>query len=260
MTTTQAAPHAPAAPVLPVAVDGPYVAPGDTDGTTRRRVLELVAAEGPVTAAELAATLGLTSAAVRRHLGVLEDEGTITVHEAGPSAGRRGRPARRYVVSTGGQSELSGGYSELAVQVMRHLRATGGSDAVARFAAERYDTVVRRYAPHLTAATPDERAAQLAALLTDDGYAASVRPVAGPLVPTVQLCQGHCPVQHVAEEFTELCEAEAKAFSQLLGTHVQRLATIAGGAHACVTNVPTALTAPTPTPADRRGGTQEGTR
>ncbi|WP_344250836.1 helix-turn-helix transcriptional regulator [Isoptericola hypogeus] len=254
MTTTQTAISAAADIAPPSLADTP---PGDADGTTRRRVLELVATEGPVTATELAATLCLTSAAVRRHLAVLEEDGTITVHDAGPAAGRRGRPARRYVVSTRGQSVLAGGYSELAAQVMRHLRATGGSDAVARFATERYDAVVRRYEPRLTATTPAERAEQLAQLLDTDGYAASVRPV-GPVVPTVQLCQGHCPVQHVAEEFTELCEAEARAFSELLGTHVQRLATIAGGAHACVTNVPIPPT--TPTPAARPGGTQEGTR
>jgi predicted ArsR family transcriptional regulator len=66
-----------------------------------------------------------------------------------------------------------------------------------------------------------------------------LRPVqAATLVATMQLCQGHCPVQLIAEEFPELCEAEARAFAELLGTHVQRLATIAAGAHACVTNLP----------------------
>ncbi|AEG44134.1 metalloregulator ArsR/SmtB family transcription factor [Isoptericola variabilis] len=257
MSTT----HAPAHPA-PLAQHAPA---HDADGTTRRRVLELVATEGPVTAGELAAELGLTSAAVRRHLALLEDDGKVTVHDAGPASGqaRRGRPARRYVVSAGGQSELAGGYSELAAQTLRYLRDAVGPEAVAAFAAQRYAAVVRRYSPELTATDPQERAAQLAELLSDDGYAASVRPVVGPLVPTVQLCQGHCPVQHVAQEFTELCEAEARAFSELLGTHVQRLATIAGGAHACVTNVPlTQTTTQTqyPSPAGRTRGTQEGSR
>ena len=54
----------------------------------------------------------------------------------------------------------------------------------------------------------------------------------------VQICQHHCPVSHVAEEFPELCEAEQQAFRQLLGTHVQRLATIANGDCACTTHVP----------------------
>lgn len=227
----------------------------DTEGT-RRRVLELVASEGPVSASELAARLNLTSAAVRRHLACLEQDGTVAVHEAGRHDRRRGRPARRYVVSTTGQSELGGEDVELATQAMRFLRRTAGDEAVAAFAAERNEAVVRRYAPRLTGTDPRARAEQLAELLAGDGYAASVRPVVGPQVPVVQLCQGHCPVQHAAEDFPELCEAEANAFARLLGTHVQRLATLAGGAHACVTNVPLAP----PTPAGRTRGTQEGSR
>ena len=54
----------------------------------------------------------------------------------------------------------------------------------------------------------------------------------------VQLCQGHCPVQHVAAEFPEFCDAETEAFSELLGVHVQRLATLAQGDHVCTTFVP----------------------
>ena len=229
-----------------------HAATHETDGTTRRRVLELVASRGPVTAGALAAVLELTAPAVRRHLTLLEEDGKITVHEATPSgAPRRGRPARRYVVTSGGQSELAGGYQEIARQVLRFLKETGGSAAVAGFAKERFDAVARSYAPHLTAPDAEGRAAQLVQLLSADGYAASVRPVPAPLTgptagvvaPAVQLCQGHCPVQHVAEEFPELCEQEARAFSELLGSHVQRLATIAGGAHACTTNIPVNVSA-----------------
>ncbi len=56
-----------------------------------------------------------------------------------------------------------------------------------------------------------------------------------------QLCQHHCPVAHVAAEFPQLCEAETEAFARLLGTPVQRLATIAHGDGICTTHV----TAPT---------------
>jgi len=75
--------------------------------------------------------------------------------------------------------------------------------------------------------------------LSADGYAATTRPVGGDTgVRAVQLCQGHCPVRHAAAQFPELCEAEAQAFSRLLGTHVRRLATQAHGAHVCTTHVP----------------------
>jgi predicted ArsR family transcriptional regulator len=54
----------------------------------------------------------------------------------------------------------------------------------------------------------------------------------------VELCQHHCPIAHVAAEFPQLCEAETELFSQLLGTHVQRLATIAHGDGVCTTFIP----------------------
>ncbi|MEZ5191439.1 MAG: hypothetical protein R2734_02150 [Nocardioides sp.] len=53
-----------------------------------------------------------------------------------------------------------------------------------------------------------------------------------------QLCQQHCPVSHVAHEFPELCEAETEAIARVLGTHVQRLATIAHGDGVCTTCIP----------------------
>ena len=53
-----------------------------------------------------------------------------------------------------------------------------------------------------------------------------------------EICQHHCPIAHVASEFPQLCEAETKAFSEILGTHVQRLATIAHGDGVCTTFIP----------------------
>jgi len=79
-----------------------------------------------------------------------------------------------------------------------------------------------------------DRAKALAEALTREGYAASTRRVG----TGEQLCQHHCPVAHVAAEFPQLCEVETAAFAALLGTHVQRLSTIARGDAACTTHVP----------------------
>ena len=77
--------------------------------------------------------------------------------------------------------------------------------------------------------------------LSAEGFAASTEdtPVPG---SGVQICQHHCPVAHVAAEFPQLCEAETRAFESVLGTYVQRLATIAHGDGVCTTHVPTART------------------
>ena len=92
--------------------------------------------------------------------------------------------------------------------------------------------------------------------MTEDGFAASARPVGTGGLTGVQLCQGHCPVGRVAEEFPQFCDAETEAISRLLGVHVQRLATLAGGAHVCTTFIPTtAITRSHETPGtpDARG-------
>lgn len=261
MSSTTPVPRAAAPPREP---DGPGSSvtparPGehDSDAGTRRRVLDLIACDGPVSAAELAVDLDLTAAAIRRHLSVLEVHGQIGVHDAaeiGPV--RRGRPAKRYVVTADGQATLTQQYSGLASQALRFVAEIGGADAVRHFAERRGLELERRHADALAEAGDDvvQRARVLAEGLAQEGFAATVRPVPGGAA--IQLCQGHCPVQDIASEFPELCEAEAHAFSRMLGVHVQRLATLARGGHVCTTNIPIMpvrrSTAPAPTP-DRTG-------
>ena len=111
---------------------------------------------------------------------------------------------------------------------------------MAAFARERIAGLEQRYAVELAGVGPDPRARAeaLVGALSRDGFAATARPI-GTREPTgIQLCQGHCPVKHVAEEFPQLCQAETDAFSRLLGVHVQRLSTLARGQHVCTTFVP----------------------
>lgn len=213
--------------------------------STRDRVLELIMSEGPVSAAELAERLDLTSAAIRRHLSGLEADRLVVVHESGHT-GMRGRPARRYVATGAAQESLSAGYPELALQAMEFLERTVGTDGVEAFARDMFEETAKRYAPAITADDVQGRLDQLAAALHEEGFAPSVRPVAGTAM--VQLCQGHCPVAHVAARFPQLCDAETQLFSRVLGTHVQRLVTLAGGGHVCTTNIPVGAWQPHPPP------------
>ncbi|MES4828976.1 transcriptional regulator, partial [Streptomyces anthocyanicus] len=91
----------------------------------------------------------------------------------------------------------------------------------------------------------EKRAEALAKALSEDGYAATARSAPHPQQGE-QLCQHHCPVAHVAEQFPQLCEAETEFFAELLGTHVQRLATIAHGDGVCTTFIPKTSHAPPP--------------
>jgi len=225
---------------------------GVAESRTRDRVARTVLEHGPVTAAEVACRLGVTPAAVRRHLDALEAKGLVQAHEPRPTASRgRGRPARAYVLTDAGHASMTTGYDDLAASAMAFLAEQIGPQAVEAFAAQRVGELERRYAPMVEQAGDDvdARAEALAQALAEDGYAASTRPVRGPAGDVGrQLCQGHCPVQHVAARFPQLCEAETEVFSRLLGVHVQRLATLARGAHVCTTHVPTQTRTTSTTP------------
>jgi predicted ArsR family transcriptional regulator len=203
------------------------------------RVARALLEGGPATARSLAARLGLTSTAVRRHLDTLEEEGYVEAGARapfGPAPTRgRGRPARVYSLTASGRDAFDQAYDDLAVGALRYLDGIGGASAVRGFAETRAADIQRRYLEVLNSAADTESAADaLARALTDDGYAAVVVPSAG----GDQICQHHCPVAHVAAEFPQLCDAETKAFGRLLGTHVTRLATIAHGDGVCTTHVP----------------------
>ena len=218
------------------------------ESRTRDRVLQAISESGPITAATLADELGLTAPAVRRHLENLEEAGLITEHEGAPGVRGRGRPARSFVLSDAGHQGLGSDYDHLATEALRFLAQESGEGAVRRFAESRVAELEGRYAAQLAAAGADTaaRVDVLVAALTRDGFAASARPVGEPGSKSpftgIQLCQGHCPVQHAAREFPQFCDAETDAFSRLLGVHVQRLATLAHGDHVCTTFVPTPTT------------------
>jgi predicted ArsR family transcriptional regulator len=219
-----------------------------TDLRTRDRVLSLLLELGPSTAAVLSERAGLSSAGVRRHLDALVAEGTVSTRSPRLRSDRgRGRPARVYALTDAGHAAGPSAYDDLAASALRFLAEQAGPDAVERFAQARVADLERRYADRLEGLSAQERPGALAAALSDDGYAASTSPLPRPDGRTgLQLCQHHCPVQHVARDFPQLCDAETAAIGRLLGAHVQRLATIAHGDGVCTTYVPSGTSTPVP--------------
>ena len=205
-------------------------------------MITLLLEDGPITASEIGARLGLSAAGVRRHIDALIEQGEAAV--ASPSSWRQrgpGRPAKHFQLTPAGRAQLTHAYDDLAGAAMRQLRDIGGDEAVAKLARKRIADIIGTVAelPDVPAGlSEDERlqvvAQNIADALTGAGYVASTRQVGS----GVQICQHHCPVSHVAAEFPELCEAEREAFQQLLGTHIQQLATIANGDSVCTTHVP----------------------
>ena len=211
---------------------GPALKTGD-DPRTRDAVGRSVLENGPSTAAALGERLGLTPAGIRRHLDLLVADGILEAREPRISSTRgRGRPSKVFVMTDSGREKFEHSYDDLAVAALKFMSAQSGEHLVTAFAQSRADDIERKATAVI--AKSSQKLDALATFLTEQGYAASV----GPRGAGVELCQHHCPIAHVASEFPQLCEAETEAFSKLLGTHVQRLATIAHGDGVCTTYIP----------------------
>jgi predicted ArsR family transcriptional regulator len=163
--------------------------------------------------------------------------GTIaSVEPINDSQRGRGRPARAFALTETGRDAFPHSYDDLATAALQFLSEQGGEAAVTQFAAARSSELVSRYRDRIAGSSVDERAESLAAALTLDGYAATAENGA--------VCQHHCPVQHVAEQFPQLCVAETEAFSTLLGQPVLRLSTIAHGESCCTASTQSSTSSP----------------
>jgi predicted ArsR family transcriptional regulator len=200
---------------------------------TRNAVARSILENGPSTAVVIGQRLALTPAGVRRHLDLLIEDGILEARDPHVALTRgRGRPSKVFVMTDRGREKFEHSYDDLAVSALKFISARAGAHLVSEFAQSRAADIERKAIPLL--AKKKNKSAALAEFLTEEGYATTVASIGA----GEELCQHHCPIAHVASEFPQLCEAETELFSRLLGTHVQRLATIAHGDGVCTTFIP----------------------
>jgi predicted ArsR family transcriptional regulator len=227
---------------------------------TRDLVARTILENGPQSAAELSLRLKLTPAGIRRHIDLLVEGGLLEArepHRAATSLRGRGRPTKVFVITDLGREKFEHSYDDLAVSALRFMSTLAERDLVHEFAESRAKEIERVVGKAIHGiAKPAKKVEALADFLTTEGYAAESKATA----QGIQLCQHHCPIAHVASEFPQLCEAETEAFSRLLGTHVQRLATIAHGDGICTTFIPANLIPANLIPASKVSNTNKGVR
>ncbi len=203
------------------------------DIRTRDAIARSILENGPSTASTLSQRLALTPAGIRRHLDLLVADGILEARDPRVGSTRgRGRPSKVFLMTDEGRSQFEHSYDDLAVAALKFMAVHSGDHLVNAFAESRAEDIERKATPYL--AKRAKKVDALATFLTEQGYAASVEKRG----TGEEICQHHCPIAHVAAQYPQLCEAETQAFSRLLGTHVQRLATIAHGDGVCTTYIP----------------------
>ena len=205
---------------------------------TRDQVARVILERGPATAVELAELLSITPAGIRRHLDGLVADGILEPREAHITSAKqrgRGRPSKVFVMTDGGREKFEHSYDDLAVSALKFMASKSGAHLVKEFAQARADEIERKALKKIASKSSiNARVDALTEHLCSEGYSATTNSRGTGL----EICQHHCPVAHVAAEFPQLCEAETEVISRMLGTHVQRLATIANGDGVCTTFIP----------------------
>jgi DeoR family suf operon transcriptional repressor len=170
--------------------------------------------------------LGISLNAVRHHLKELEAESLVEYERQHRGVGA---PAFAYRLSASGEALFPRRYESTLTELLDYVvRREGRASAVAVLE-ERYEGMTRRLQHELAGATPAERMAAVARLLSDEGYMAEGTAVSD----TGTLIEHNCAIQAVAERFPEICAAEARFLEAALGAEVQRREHILSGCSAC---------------------------
>ena len=110
--------------------------PPARDGRTRDRVAQLLLERGAATAAQLGAELGLSPAAIRKHLDAMLADHLVETREVRNTAARPRRPAKAFVLTAAARESFPHFYDGIATAALRWIAEHGGPDAVSRFAAD----------------------------------------------------------------------------------------------------------------------------
>jgi DeoR family suf operon transcriptional repressor len=180
----------------------------------------------PLTAKQLADSFGVSANAVRRHLKELEAEGLIAY---GREQRGTGAPTHTYRLSQDGEALFPTHYGQALTDVLAYVARHSGRDAVRAMFAQRFRAHADRLRAELAESTLEEKVEAVVKLLSEQGFMAAWKVEKD----MVMLAEHNCAVRAVAEQFPEICAAEADFLREVLQHDLQRDSYIPDGCNAC---------------------------
>jgi predicted ArsR family transcriptional regulator len=207
--------------------------PPAREGKTRRAIVKLLKAEGPLDSARLAKRLRLTPMAVRQHLYALDREKLVTAEERPVPLGR---PAKYWRLTRKADRLFPEAYAELSVALIGALGEAFGPAGVQRVLDARGARQQVEYTARLAGTTAlADKLRELARQRTDEGYMAEVKRDGDGFL----FIENHCPICAAATVCQGFCSTELDLFRSVLGPGiaVERSEHIVGGDRRCVYRV-----------------------
>ena len=194
---------------------------------TRRSIVEALKKRGEMSTAELASLLTLTVPAVRRHLSELAAQGMVS-HDEG--RGRPGRPSHVYRLSPAAEVLFPKRYSDLANELLSYLDEAGPG-LVPRAFSRRQERRTEMARARLRGLSFDDKVAELAKILDEDGYLAEAHKVEDGFWTVTE---HNCAILEVAARYGQACVSEIGFLRDTLPeATIERVSHMMAGAHVC---------------------------
>jgi predicted ArsR family transcriptional regulator len=194
----------------------------------QRSVLYAVRRRGEATVADIATSLDMTPSGARQHLTALAALGLLESSTASRAPGQQGRAEQVYRIAPPAEPLFPRAYGELTNQLLSHVPAGAVATAFEhrrddRIAAARARLAGRRgFAAKVT---------ELARILDEDGYLASVEPI-GPRA--FRIAERNCAIFAVAAQHPQACSTELEFLRAALPeARIERVTHMMAGGHSC---------------------------
>ena len=184
--------------------------------STHEAILFHLKTQGKMAVADLCRVLGITSMAVRRHLGALQQEGLVESEMVRKS---RGRPTYQYRLSEKAKNLFPSGFQNLASELLEMVYEEGGHKRVMEFLSHRNERAAERLKARMANKDLAHRVAEVAKIFSEDGYMTEWEKLPdGNFI----IYQRNCALHDLANQYRQICVLEPRLIETLLGAKVTR--------------------------------------
>jgi predicted ArsR family transcriptional regulator len=184
---------------------------------SRRRILELLKLQGPMTADQLAEELEITAMGVRGHLAILERDGLI---EYRAEQRGMGRPGYVYSLTDVGDELFPRTYAQMSNSLLDAVRDLQGEEGIDQLFEKRTQLLEGQYGARMAERSLVDRVKELAHIRTEEGYMADWEKLDA---DTFLLREHNCAICQIARRCVQACRYELALFQRVLpGAEVTR--------------------------------------
>lgn len=182
--------------------------------STREAIILMLKTKASLTVSDIAAHLGITEMAVRRHLNTLEKDQFIQSQLVRQPMGR---PVHVYSLTQKAHDLFPKHYAELSIEFLRDLEQLDGPEKVEKLFQLRSQRMVQEYKEKMDGLDLEERIKLLTDLQNEKGYMAEWKKIAdGHYI----FRENNCPISDVAREFSTVCSCELAFLQEILAPAV----------------------------------------